>query len=128
MIFAPYDEFARGVKRAVEASGKRDQVKIYSADISTDDILAMEEPGSPWVATAAANPVVVGQVSTRALAMLVAGQNPGARIRIPPTLITQDLLREKGVRSMADLIPRVPAFASTDVVHPEWIPVPAPLP
>ena len=128
VIFAPYDEFAQGVKRAVEASGKRDQIKIYSADVSTADILAMEEPGSPWVATAATNPVVVGQVSVRALAMLVAGQDPGTRIRIPPTLITQELLREKGIRTMADLISRVPAFASTDMVHPEWIPVPTPLP
>lgn len=128
VVFAPYDEFARGVKRAVEASGRRDQIKIYSADISTADILAMEEPGSPWVATAATNPVVVGQVCARALAMLVAGQDPGTRIRIPPTLITQELLREKDIRSMADLTSQVPAFASVDLVHPEWIPAPTPLP
>ena len=48
VIFAPYDEFARGVKMAVDDAKLSSQIKIYSADISTPDIVAMREPGSSW--------------------------------------------------------------------------------
>ncbi len=68
VMFAPYDEFAKGVKIAVDEAGLSSRIKIYSADISTSDIAAMREPGSAWAATAATNPAVVGQVSVRALA------------------------------------------------------------
>ena len=78
VMFAPYDEFAKGVKIAVDEAGMSQDIKIYSADVSTADIAAMREPGSAWVATAATNPAVVGEVSVRALAMLMAGEDPGA--------------------------------------------------
>ncbi|NTY37447.1 hypothetical protein FCJ57_13990 [Burkholderia diffusa] len=37
-------------------------------------------PGGAWAAMAATNPAVVGAVSVRAAALLVAGQDPGRRI------------------------------------------------
>ena len=77
VIFAPYDEFAKGVKIAIDEAGLSSRIKIYSADISTSDIAAMREPDSAWAATAATNPALVGQVSVRALAMLLAGEDPG---------------------------------------------------
>ena len=49
----------------------------------------MREPDSAWVATAATNPAVVGQVSVRALAQLLAGEDPGHNIIVQPALITQ---------------------------------------
>ena len=61
VIFAPYDEFAKGAKIAIDQAGLSSRIKIYSADISTSDIAAMREPGSAWVATAATNPTLVGQ-------------------------------------------------------------------
>ena len=81
VMFAPYDEFAKGVKIAVDEAGLNKKIKIYSADISTSDIAAMREPDSAWAATAATNPAVVGQVSVRALAQLLAGEDPGKQLR-----------------------------------------------
>src|SRR6187397_320775 len=51
VMFAPYDEFAKGVKIAVDEAGLSKDIKIYSADISTSDIAAMREPDSAWAAT-----------------------------------------------------------------------------
>ena len=76
VMFAPYDEFAKGVKIAVDEAGLNKGIKIYSADISTSDIAAMREPDSAWAATAATNPAVVGQVSVRALAQLLPAKTP----------------------------------------------------
>lgn len=125
VMFAPYDEFAKGVKIAVDEAGLTDQIKIYSADVSTADIAAMREPNSAWAATAATNPAVVGEVSVRALAMLLAGVDPGHNVVIPPTLITQKALLDGDIKSMEDLSVKLPQFAHADVAVPAWMPLPA---
>ncbi len=125
VMFAPYDEFAKGVKIAVDEAGLNEKIKIYSADVSTADIAAMREPNSAWVATAATNPAVVGEVSVRTLAMLLAGEDPGASVVIPPTLITQQMLNELDIKNMQDLGERLPQFAHAEVSVPAWMPLPA---
>ena len=125
VMFAPYDEFAKGVKIAVDEAGLSGSVKIYSADISTPDIAAMREPGSAWAATAATNPAVVGQVSVRALAMSLAGEDPGHEVIVPPTLITQADLKDKDIKNMQELGAKLPQFAHADVALPKWMPLPA---
>ncbi len=124
VIFAPYDEFAKGVKIAVDEAGMTDKVDIYSADVSTADISAMREPGSAWAATVATNPSVVGEVSVRALAMLLAGEDPGHNVVVPPTLITQAFLNDNDIKNMEDLSAQMPQFAHADVSVPAWMPLP----
>ncbi|EAR51944.1 putative sugar uptake ABC transporter periplasmic solute-binding protein precursor [Oceanicola granulosus HTCC2516] len=124
VVFAPYDEFAKGVKIAVDESGMSDQIDIYSADVSTADISAMREPGSAWVATVATNPAVVGEVSVRTLAMMLAGEEPGESVVVPPTLITQDFLNENDISNMDELAAMMPQFAHSDVSVPDWMPLP----
>ncbi len=124
VVFAPYDEFAKGVKIAVDEAGLTDQIDIYSADVSTADISAMREPGSAWAATVATNPAVVGEVSVRALAMMLAGEDPGANVIVPPTLITQSFLNENNIKNMEDLGAKMPQFAHADVANPSWMPLP----
>jgi simple sugar transport system substrate-binding protein len=124
VMFAPYDEFAKGVKIAVDEAGMSGQVSIYSADISTADIQLMREPGSAWKATAATNPAVVGEVSVRALAMLLAGEDPGPQVIVPPTLITQKMLNDLDIKNMEDLAAKLPAFAHADVAMTPWMKLP----
>ena len=52
------------------------------------------KPNSPWVATVATNPAVVGAVSIRAAALAVAGSDPGHAITVSPVLLTQKALAE----------------------------------
>ena len=125
VVFAPYDEFAKGVKIAVDEAGLTESVDIYSADVSTADIAAMREPGSAWVATVATNPAVVGQVSVRALALMLAGEDPGASVVVPPTLITQAMLNDQDIKNMEDLGAKLPQFAHADVAMAAWMPLPA---
>ncbi len=124
VMFAPYDEFAKGVMIAVNEAGMAAQVSIYSADISTADIALMREAGSPWTATAATNPAVVGEVSMRALAMLLAGENPGASVIVPSTLITQAMLAENDIKTMEELGAKLPAFAHADAAMTPWMKLP----
>ncbi|MGF6985474.1 glyoxylate carboligase [Paraburkholderia atlantica] len=121
-MFAPYDEFARGAKLAADEAKLSSKLRIYSADISTADIEAIRAPGSAWVATAATNPAVVGAVSVRAAALLVAGQDPGHHIVVKPTLITRDDLVRNDIKTIADLGAKFPAFRSSDAATAAWIP------
>ncbi len=125
VFFAPYNEFAKGVKIATDELGLSSNMSIYSADISTADIALMREAGSAWKATVATNPAVVGEVSVRALALMLAGENPGASVIVPPTLITQAFLNENEIRNMAELGEKMPQFQHADVAMADWMPLPA---
>ena len=122
VVFAPYDEFARGVKLAAGDLNIKDKIKIYSADVSTADIQEITEEGSPWVATVATNPAVVGAVSIRAAALQIASQPVPHQITVEPTLLTQAALRSAGVKTIEDLAAKLPAFNHSDAVSASWIP------
>ncbi|WP_413697821.1 substrate-binding domain-containing protein [Pseudovibrio sp. SPO723] len=124
VAFSPYDEFAKGIKIAVDEAGLSSSVKIYSADISNSDIQAMREPGSAWVATTATNPAIMGQVSVRALAYLMNGENPGSQVTVPPVLITQEMLNALDIKNMNDLVAKVASFSTSDTLTPDWMPLP----
>ncbi len=124
VFFAPYNEFAKGVKIAADESGMSGDLSIYSADVSTADIALMRETGSPWRATVATNPAVVGEVSVRALAMMLTDGDPGAQVIVPPTLITQDFLNENDIGNMEDLAAAMPQFSHADVAMTDWMPLP----
>ncbi|MGP1358379.1 substrate-binding domain-containing protein [Roseicyclus sp.] len=124
VFFAPYNEFAKGVKIAADEAGMSGDLSIYSADVSTADIALMREAGSPWRATVATNPAVVGEVSVRALAIMLTGGDPGAQVIVPPTLITQDFLNENDITNMEDLAAAMPQFSHADVAMTDWMPLP----
>src|SRR6202012_1550322 len=117
VVFAPYDEFARGAKLAADEANLSSKLRIYSADISTSDIEAIRAPNSAWVATAATNPAVVGAVSVRAAALLLAGQEPEHHIVVKPTLITRDDLVKNNIKTIAELGEKFPAFRSSDAAR-----------
>ncbi len=121
-MFAPYDEFARGVKLALDELGLNDKIKVYSADVSTADIHEITEQNSPWVATVATNPAVVGAASIRAAALLVAGQDPGHQIIVEPVLLTQKGLRDLGAATVEELSAKLPAFGKSNAATAGWIP------
>ncbi|MFT6559307.1 sugar ABC transporter substrate-binding protein [Sneathiella sp.] len=121
--FAPFDEFGKGVIMALEENNMTDKVKVYTADISTQDIQLMIKPGSPWAATAATNPAAIGAVSVRAIAKKIAGEELEHDITIPPMLFTQDMLKEAGVKNMKQLRTKFPKFNHVERATAPWIPV-----
>ena len=122
VIFTPWDEFAKGAKLAIDELGLSHRVKIYGVDISTADIQLMIEPDSAWMATAATNAAVVGEVSVRALALAIADQFPGQSVQLQPTLITRDDLVTNGINTIEDLQEKFPAFLNSEAATAPWIP------
>ncbi|TIT94381.1 MAG: sugar ABC transporter substrate-binding protein, partial [Mesorhizobium sp.] len=70
----------------------------------------------------ATNPAVVGAVSVRAAAKLIAGEDPGHNIVVKPVLLTQEELRKNGIKTVEDLDAKLPAFGQSDAAAASWIP------
>lgn len=56
--------------------------------------------------------------------MLLAGEDPGRNIIVPPTLITQAQLRDAGIKDMESLGTKLPQFYRANVALPAWMPLP----
>ena len=122
-FFAPYDELGKGVVLALRELRLQDKAKVYTADISTQDIREMIKEDSPWAATAATNPAAIGAVSVRAIALKIAKIDVPKDILIPPMLFTGKKLREMNIKNMKQLRKSFPEFNSVDVLVYPWIPV-----
>lgn len=120
-IYAPYDEFTKATLTALKQNSKSD-VKVYGADISTADIELMTADGSPWVATGATDPNAIGAAVFRTLVLDMADQLPSPNVEFPPILVTQDMLREKGIKNMDDLRKAQPALNISEESSADWIP------
>ena len=114
-VLAPYDEFAKGAVQAVRELKLQDTVKVYGADISNADIEAITADGSPWVATAATDPGNVGAVTVRAAYLKATDGTVDDAIEVPPALITQDVLREKSITTVPDLVKAFPDLSTPTI-------------
>lgn len=120
-IIAPYDEFTKGAALAINELGLQDKVKAYGMDISTADIAVMTADNSPWVATATTDMTNFGHVSLRVAAGEATDSYTGNNLEIPPLVITQDELREKGIQNVEQLGEAFPGLATPGLAEAPWM-------
>lgn len=115
-VLAPYDEFAKGAAQAVDELGLNGKVNVYGVDISDADIAELKKDNSPWIATATTDPANDGAVSVRT-AYLAAKKQLGdtKTVTVPPTLVTGDVLREKDITSLSQLVTAFPSLRTDDL-------------
>lgn len=122
-VYAPYDELTKGTLTALNQNPNlKGKVKVYGADISTADIELMTADASPWVATGATDPNAIGAAVTRTLILDLAGQLKSKNVEFPPILVTQKMLKDKGIKNMDDLRKAEPALNISKESAADWIP------
>lgn len=120
-IFATWDAFAIGAARAVKEAG-RDEIKIYGIDISNADIQTMQQEGSPWVASAAVDPKLIGAIDMRILAKKIAGEETPKYYDLEASLITQDKLQNsENAVNMQNLSELIPGWGKSSAFEEPWI-------
>ncbi|MBN3522509.1 sugar ABC transporter substrate-binding protein [Paenibacillus apiarius] len=120
-IFATWDAFAIGAARAVKEAG-RDEIKIYGIDVSNADLQLMQEEQSPWVATAAVDPKVIGAVNMRLVAKKIAGEETPQKFDLKPTMITQVQLNSAGDKvNMESLNTLIPGWGVSKDFDESWM-------
>jgi simple sugar transport system substrate-binding protein len=104
-VWAPWDEFAVGCAEALAAAGRQD-IKLFSIGISTDDIRLMQRHADIWIANTAVDPKLAGTVNMRILAARLAGETLADTFSFDPQLVkTADLNRAVNMANIAALVP-----------------------
>lgn len=95
-VWAAWDEFAKGAVRAIEQAGRTD-IKVYSIDMSDEDLQMIQKDNSPWVASAAVDPMDIGRIQVRYLYQKINGDNPSDNIVLEPVFVDKAQLPEEAV-------------------------------
>lgn len=118
-VFAPWDEFAKGVTRAIQQAG-RDEIKVYGIDLSDEDLQLMQETNSPWTATAATDPADVGKLQVRFLYQKAAGEETPQIYSVQPHLVEKEDLPNTKV-SMSEIGKYVDGWGKSDAATSPWM-------
>ncbi|WP_027084965.1 sugar ABC transporter substrate-binding protein [Cohnella panacarvi] len=113
-VWAAWDEFAKGAANAIKQAG-RDEIKVYGIDLSDEDLKMIQDPTSPWVASAAVDPASIGQVQVRYLYQKLNGDATDAVVELEPVFVHRDMLPTDKVITTAELSQYVEGWGSSDL-------------
>ncbi|WP_187322170.1 sugar ABC transporter substrate-binding protein [Serratia marcescens] len=118
-IWGTWDAFTQGAYKALKENG-RTEIKLYSIDISNQDLQLMREAGSPWQVSVAVDPKLIGAVNLRLVANKIAGESTPDSYQFTATVIPQALLlAQPGPVNVAGLAKIIPGWgSSSDFVQP----------
>ncbi len=107
-IWGSWDAFSQGAYKALKENG-RTEIKLYSIDVSNQDLQLIQEKGSPWVATVAVDPKLIGKINLRLVAKKIAGEPTPDTYEFKANQIKKADLDKAGkpvnVLSLGDIIP-----------------------
>lgn len=103
-IWGSYDELAKGCLQALNDAGRKD-IKIFSIDISNDDINLMLANKDVWISTAAVDPKLIGISNMRLIAAKFAGEDTPDEYNLPAKLVkTTDLNEDINMTNIANVV------------------------
>lgn len=119
-IWASWDAFSQGAYKALQENG-RTEIKIYSIDVSNQDLQLMHEKNSPWVQTVAVDPKTIGAVNMRLVANKIAGEATPASYEFKASSISQQLLSsQQGAVNVASLNKIIPGWGENNDFVAPW--------
>jgi simple sugar transport system substrate-binding protein len=118
-IWGSWDAFSQGAYKALKENG-RTEIKLYSIDISNQDLQLMREENSPWKVSVAVDPKLIGAINLRLVANKIAGETTPATYQFKADTITQALLAsQSGPVNVAGLAKIIPGWGqSSDFIAP----------
>lgn len=118
-VWASWDEFAKGAARAIQQAG-RDEIKVYGIDLSDEDLQMIQDPKSPWIASAAVDPKDIGRVQVRFLYQKLHGEKTPDKVVLDPIFVSRDQLPATQV-STADLSQHVKGWGGSEQGYTDWL-------
>ncbi len=118
-VWASWDEFAKGAVRAIQQAG-RNEIKVYGIDLSDEDLQMLQDPNSPWVASAAVDPTDIGRVQVRYLYKKFKGEQTPQNVALEPSLVTREALPKEKV-TMNDLSTYIQGWGKSDLGVEPWM-------
>ncbi|MFC3791020.1 sugar ABC transporter substrate-binding protein [Paenibacillus sp. GCM10012307] len=120
-VWAAWDEFAKGASRAIQAAG-RDEIKVYGIDMSDEDLQIIQDPATPWVASAAVDPKDIGRVQVRYAYQKLHGDTTDDKVVLPPTYVKrEDLPKQPEKVNTTDLHKFVEGWGASKQGWVDWM-------
>jgi len=120
-VWAAWDEFAKGASRAIQAAG-RNEIKVYGIDMSDEDLQIIQDPATPWVASAAVDPKEIGRVQVRLLYQKLHGDTVADKVVLEPTYVKrEDLPQPPTVVNTTNLSEYVKEWGNGTQGVAEWM-------
>ncbi len=119
-VWAAWDEFAKGAANAIKQAG-RDEIKVYGIDLSDEDLKMIQDPTSPWVASAAVDPTSIGTVQVRYLYQKFNGDTTDPVVQLEPVFVHRDSLPKDKVITTAELSQYVEGWGSTELGNTDYL-------
>ncbi|PLR24206.1 sugar ABC transporter substrate-binding protein [Pantoea endophytica] len=119
-IWGSWDAFSQGAYKALQENG-RTEIKLYSIDVSNQDLQLMHEKNSPWVQTVAVDPKTIGAVNMRLVANKIAGETTPATYEFKASSISQQQLNsQQGAVNVASLNKIIPGWGENNDFIAPW--------
>ncbi|WP_017347990.1 sugar ABC transporter substrate-binding protein [Pantoea sp. A4] len=119
-IWGSWDAFSQGAYKALQENG-RTEIKLYSIDVSNQDLQLMHQKNSSWVQTVAVDPKTIGAVNMRLVAEKLGGETTPATYQFKAAAIDQKLLNsQQGAVNMASLSKIIPGWDSNQDFVAPW--------
>ena len=119
-IWGTWDAFSQGAYKALQENG-RNEIKLYSIDISNQDLQLMREANSPWKVSVAVDPKLIGATNVRLLAKKIAGEPTPDTYDFKAAVIPQALLvSQTEPVNVAGLAKIIPGWGQTDDFVAPW--------
>ncbi|WP_373229731.1 sugar ABC transporter substrate-binding protein [Cohnella sp.] len=119
-VWASWDEFAKGAANAIKQAG-RDEIKLYGIDLSDEDLKMIQDPTSPWVASAAVDPTSIGTVQVRYLYQKLNGDTTDPVVQLEPVFVHRDALPKDKVITTAELSQYVEGWGNSELGNTEYL-------
>lgn len=119
-IWGTWDAFTQGAYKALQENG-RNEIKLYSIDVSNQDLQLMREANSPWKVSVAVDPKLIGATNVRLLAKKIAGEPTPDSYDFKAAVIPQALLvSQPEAVNVAGLGKIIPGWGQTDDFIAPW--------
>jgi simple sugar transport system substrate-binding protein len=118
-VWAAWDEFAKGAVRAIQQAG-RDEIKVYGIDLSDEDLQLIQDPSSPWVASAAVDPKDIGRIQVRYLYQKLHGDETPENVVLDPVFVTRDALPAEPITT-DQLHEYVEGWGKSEQGYTDWL-------
>lgn len=119
-VWTAWDEFAKGASRAIQQAG-RTEIKVYGIDLSDEDLQLIQDPKSPWVASAAVDPKDIGRVQVRYLYQKLHGDQTPDKVVLEPVFVSRDQLPKDKQVSTTQLSEYVKGWGGSQQGYTDWL-------
>jgi simple sugar transport system substrate-binding protein len=119
-VWASWDEFAKGASRAIQQAG-RNEIKVYGIDMSDEDLQMIQDPKSPWVASAAVDPKDIGRIQVRFLYQKLHGDQTPEKVILEPVYVSRDALPKDKQVTTDQLSQYVKGWGGSEQGYTDWL-------